>query len=656
MQDRSLIMKIGWGVLIVCVLTCVGLGVWLFGNGKKPEEKQPETTQAAPKKNYKHLSALYEVINKQKNLDLDKELGNDCTFEKACTKLNPYGLSPLSGIIKFDTEEEQEVKVFINDIYFTTMEKTKNHVIPIYGLYEDKNNIVRLVMGDKEAKYNFKTEKSNIKYNLNVTKNLTKNTANNLIFMEGSFYTGLTGWDYQGNLRFYLTEMFKMDVEWLENGHFIVGVDIGNDLDGYKANDRDVGFVEMDYLGKIYNYYIVQNGFDFESQILSNGNYLIGGGNTAIYFTNQLVYELDPKTNKVVSSLDVTKAIRDVDPEFDTLKSGQGMGKNGFYYDETTKEIVISMRQSNALISLNYETGKINWIITTKNNKFFSNPVWKDYIIEADFEPLGQHSPQILGNGLYAFYDNKYDRVDSPTEVLTQKDNSSEAIIFKIENRVAKTVWNSNKLKFKYFTQKFGYFRVDENNNKYIDFGWVLHDEIYKEGNVFQNYEGDVKATYGVYVEINADNKIVFEGICEEGKYRIFKHDLYLPTTRNINLKELTIYNNMPLDDYETIEVNKSDMDNALEYINYFEFTENTFYTDLDFTNVKKLDLVFVNYDDEKKAYNFNYFDKDKSSVTNKTFNIKLPTGVYKFFIVVDGKYYYTNNTYSFEEYERITQ
>ena len=655
MDERKTLITICKVTLVLVVLVMAGIGVWLFSNKKKPEEKEPEK-KPETKIVYKHLSALYTVINNQKNLDLDKELGTNCTFEKACTKLNPYGISPLSGIIKFDTEEEYEVKVFINDIYFTTMEKTKNHVIPVYGLYEDKINVVRLVMNGREASYNFKTAKSNIEYKLDVKKNLTKNGSNNLIFMEGSFYTGLTGWDYQGNLRFYLTELFKMDVEWLENGHFIVGVDIGNDLDGYKANDRDVGFVEMDYLGKIYNYYIVRNGFDFESQILSNGNYLIGGGNTAIYFTNQLVYELDPKTNKVVSSLDVTKVIRDIDSEFDTLKSGQGMGKNGFYFDEKTREIVISMRQSNTLISINYDTAKVNWIITTKDNKFFNKPVWKDYILEANFEPKGQHSPQILGDHTYAFYDNGYDRVDSPTEVLTMKDKSSEAIIFKVEGKKAVQIWNSNKLKFKYFTQKFGYFRVDKDNNKYIDFGWVLHDEIFKEGNVFQNYEGDVSATYGVYIELDDKDQIVFEGVCEEGKYRIFKHDLYLPTTKNINLKELKIFNNMPLDEYETITVDQNVTANALEFINYYEFTENTFYTDFDFTNVKKLDLVFVNYDDVSKAYSFNYFDKDKSSVTNKTFNIKLPTGVYRFYIVVDGKYYYTTNTYSFEEYERITE
>lgn len=644
-------------IISFSIIILFGAGmIFLLDDGPKPEEPDQTTAYKPSGKSYTHLSALYEVINHQKDLNWDKELGSNCTFKRACTKLNPYGISPLSAIIKFDTEKDEEVKVFINDVYFTTMEKTKNHIIPIYGLYEDTVNYVRLVMGTQDVTYSFKTAKSPINYPLMITKNETKNTANDLIFMEGSFYTGLTGWDYQGNLRFYLTEMFKMDVEWLDNGHFIVGVDIGNDLDGYKANDRYVGFVEMDYLGKIYNYYIVKNGFDFESQILSNGHYLIGGGNRAIYFTNQIVYELDPKTNKVVSSIDLTQIIRDIDPHFDTTKSGQGMGKNGFWYDEKTSELVVSMRQLNALVSFNYKSGKINWIITTKNNKFFSNAVWKKYIISADFEPLGQHSPQILGNGLYAFYNNNYDRIDPPKEVLSQKDNSSEAVIFKVEGNKATTVWNSNKLHFKYFTQKFGYFRVDTKTNyKYIDFGWNLHENHFEEGNVFQNYEGDVAATYAAYIELNDKDEVIFRATCEEGKYRIFKHKLYNSLTKNINLKELKIFNNMTMDLYEPLVVNSNSINDAMEWINYFEFTENTFYTDYELDNISKLDLVFINFDNEKNAFIYNYYDKSKSSVTNKTFNLKLPKGVYKFYIVVDGKYYYTDHTYMFEDYERIT-
>ncbi len=653
MEEKKKSSKMGI-LCAIAILLIAGLCVLLVFN-KNKDEKKPEDK---PKDNtkYTHLSALYKVINHQKDLDLDKMLGTNCTFERACTKLNPYEISPLSAIIKFDTDEETEIKVFINEVYFTTMEKSTKHVIPIYGLFEDKVNKVRLVNdAGKEAEYQFKTAKSNIEYPIMVDVNKTTNGANDLVFYEGSFYTGLTGWDYQGNLRFYLTELFKMDVEWLPNGHFIVGVDIGNDLDGYKANDRDVGFVEMDYLGKVYNYYILQNGFDFESQILSNGNYLIGGGNTAIYFTNQIVYELDPKTGKVVSSVDITKAIRDIDPEFDVAKSGQAMGKNGFYLDEKTRELVVSMRQSNALLSINYDTAKINWIITTKNNKYYSKDVWKPYLLDADFEPLGQHSPQILGNNTYAFYDNKYDRVDTPTDVLTKKDSTSEAVIFKIENGRAITIWNSNNIFRHYFTQKFGYFRVDEKNYKYIDFGWNLHDEEYKEGNVFQNYEGNVPGTYLVYVELDDKDHILYQARCEEGKYRVFKHQLYLDKTNNIDLKELTIYNNMPLDKYDTVTIKEEDIKDAMEWINYFEFTENTFYTDYDTTEAKKLDLVFINFDDSSKAYSFNYFDKEKGTPANKTFNIKLPDGVYKFYIVIDGKYYYTNTTYSFEEYERIT-
>ena len=57
------------------------------------------------------------------------------TLEDPYIMVNPYGISPLSALIIFETTDEVSVSVSINDLYVTTVEPTTSHIIPIYGLY-----------------------------------------------------------------------------------------------------------------------------------------------------------------------------------------------------------------------------------------------------------------------------------------------------------------------------------------------------------------------------------------------------------------------------------------------------------------------------------------------------------------------------------------
>ena len=90
----------------------------------------------------KHTALLEQVSNQKainEKLDKIKE-SKQYTIEKPYIELNPYKISPLSAIIIFQTEDEVEVEVSINGDTATKMEKTKKHVIPIYGLFEDYEN------------------------------------------------------------------------------------------------------------------------------------------------------------------------------------------------------------------------------------------------------------------------------------------------------------------------------------------------------------------------------------------------------------------------------------------------------------------------------------------------------------------------------------
>ena len=206
-------------------------------------------------------TALLEQVSSQKEINerLKKiEDSSKYTFESAYVELNPYKISPLSAIIIFQTKEEKEVKVYLNGELSTTMEKSKKHTIPIYGLYDDYLNIITLEIDDEQVEYQILTEESCLTYPLDVIERTSYANKNNIYFTVASYETYLTGWDIDGNLRFYLTVDNRMDVEWLDNGHFLIGTSQGQFAENF------VGFVEMDYLGKIYNYYTMDNGYSFE--------------------------------------------------------------------------------------------------------------------------------------------------------------------------------------------------------------------------------------------------------------------------------------------------------------------------------------------------------------------------------------------------------
>lgn len=566
------------------------------------------------------------------------------TFESAYVELNPYKISPLSAIIIYTSKTNEEVEVYINDTFSTKMESTKKHIIPIYGLYEDRENTVKLVVDDKEVEYTIKTEASNIEYPLNVeVSSLELNDE--IYFLEGSMETGLTGWDKEGNLRFYLTELLKMDVEWLDNGHFIVGTDQGNDEDGYLALDRYVAFVEMDYLGKIYNYYVMPNGYDFESQVLSDGTIMIGGGNTPIYFDEQVVYTFDTENKEITSLVNLSQIIKGIDENFDPAKLGPLSGKNGFYYNEETNELVVSFRNLNALISFNYIDETINWVFTDPENTYFQNEVWEEYFLQSTFYPHGQHSPQILANGDIAYFDNNYDRVNVPTTISEHKGEQSEAIIIRITDKKVKLVWSSKSVNEGYLTQKYGLFRVLDNGNKLIDFGWIVNEELYNDKTItFQDLEGSVANTHGVFLELDSNDNILFKASCEEGKYRIFKHVIYNDTTSNISLTQLGMYNGLVADTLEEKTTNDVDLDETVEWINSLEFTQNTFYTDFDIKETDEVKLYFVNKGG--KISILTYKSKDSTQI-NRVFNVIL-NGKYALYIDINGVIYDTKKVIQF--------
>jgi hypothetical protein len=595
----------------------------------------------------KEVSLLLDQVNDQKDINakLDKiSLSKTYTFSNPYVELNPYGISPLSAIIIFNTSESTEVEVYINDDSYTKMESSISHVIPIYGLLEDYDNVIRMVINGEESIVNIKTDKSNINYPLNVE--YASSTLNNetLYFTTASYETYFTGWDIEGNLRFYLTVDNRMDVEWLDNGHFLIGVSQG------QSREQFIGFVEMDYLGKIYNYYTLENGYSFEFQILSDGTYMLAGGDKAVYMDHQMVYQIDPSNGNKLSELDIYEVIKAIDPDFKDKFLGASVIRNGFYYNEETNELLVSFRDINTIFSFNYKNKTLNWVFVDPDNEEFSSSVWDDYKIEVESGryPLAQHTPQITKDGYIAFFNNGYDRykvytLNQSDAVSDFSDAYSSCEVYKIEDKKAKLVWSYDNNK-SLFSIKYGLFRYNDDDTKLMNFGYILTDEYRSNSsNSIKASENLIDSMYAMIIELDSEDNVIFKATSDEGKFRVFKHNLYNETTENVSLTTLNIYNTIEDDKLSTTNIKDVNLDNAEEWIYTFELTDNTLTTNYSITETDKLDIYFVN--SKGKIYILNYKNSNNTNA-NRIFNLSIPNDKYKVYVSLNDILYKIDNVY----------
>ena len=578
------------------------------------------------------------LVEQEKINDEIKNISNSnkYNFDNPKVMVNPFKISPLTALIIFNTDVDTSISVNVNNEYCFETEVSSNHLIPIYGLYENKRNIVTLKQSNMDEKIvEIITDKSSNINELNVIKTRS-GSVNDLYFMTSPVGTSASAYDKNGNLKWYLTEKFTMDFEWLDNGHFLVGIKESD------VSDRKIGFVEMDYLGKIYNYYVLKHGYEFEFQALKNGNYMLCGGDSAIFYDKAWIYEIDINGN-VVSHLDLYDVFTSVDSDFDKSKLNYKMIRNAFYYNEDTKEIVISLRGLNSVVSINYETKEINYIFAPKG--IYSDKFDKYMVdLKSGRYPLGIHSVFMTEYGYVGFINNGYDRfngfeVGGIDDVSHYKDCYSSVEIYDIKDKKANLVWSFDADK-KIFTHQYGSFNI-YGNTKLINFGWTLKDEYRKkEDATLSESEKNTDNTYAKIFEINEEDEIIFEATIEDGKYRIFKHSLYLDIIDDFDYSSSNFYNTMSISNIETIKTKSIEdkLNKAYLFENNITFTKYSLDTDFIFDTYDSVEILLV---DKKNSYKVKYKEENKKVIKN--LNIDLKKGEYALYLIINDIYFKTN-------------
>ena len=217
---------------------------------------------------------LSDMVREQKKMNEEfakAKKNKSFTFENPYIKQNPYGINPLSALIIFTTDENLKTKITINGNEVTTMEATKQHVVPVYGLYANFENEVTLELSDGSkrtyeiitAPYN--DDLGDIRLNRYVKKNqflmvvgdLNKNDSN------------LRGFDYYGNLLLYLDLDYINGVSYYKN-RIYVSYNSAN----ANTNGLETLKLEMDYLGQIYSISNKTDDINKKSNLDINGPYI----------------------------------------------------------------------------------------------------------------------------------------------------------------------------------------------------------------------------------------------------------------------------------------------------------------------------------------------------------------------------------------------
>ena len=400
--------------------------------------------------NKEEVDVIASLVTKQENI----ENGIDTkgyTLENPNVILNPYEISPLTALIIFDTDEEVSPKVTIKgkdelSTYTHTFEKSKKHYLPIYGLYPGYNNEVIIECNGKTETIYIQTENlpSDFILPTDVIANKEKLT-NDLYFFTPSSSGYTCAYDVNGDVRWYLTTNALWEINRLENGHLLISTERLINSPYYMT-----GLYEMDLLGKIYTEYSLEGGYHHDYFEMENGNLLIASDD----FYNEegtvedYIVELDRNTGKIVKTFDLKDILNMEDGQSENWSSYDWFHNNSVWYDKETNSITLSGRHQDAVINIDYNTGKLNWIIGDPTN-------WSEEYQKYFFTPVGdnfewqwsQHAAMITPEGYVFILDNGNNKSKIKEEYVNAENSYTRGVMYKIDttNMTIEQIWQYGK-------------------------------------------------------------------------------------------------------------------------------------------------------------------------------------------------------------------
>lgn len=601
-------------------------------------------------KDVKELSAYDEIFQEQEKVDKKiKKWSNDASFTLDQPKviLNPYKISPLTAIIIFKTKNEDSVDVSINDKVSFTTEKSKKHIIPIYGLFANYDNSVQLKINNDKKNLTIKT--AAYKGDPITVEKTSKEIKDNLYFLSPNFVDDCIV-NGEGKVVWYLDGDYAGDIEFLDNGHFYIS-DPNQGFNGVKINYSS--FLEMDYMGKIYKQWITEYGLHHELVPLDNNKMLVLGAKDNSPFYDSIIYLMDLKTGKVLDYIDMYQFLHDIDPELiDSLGDNFDLVNNSADYNEKTGELLISLRGLNSLMKLNFKTKEIEWIF---GDKEFWGDKFSKYLLKVKDDTRylgGQHSAFYTKDGLIAVHNNDIDQFDLSNNNLSYyKDRYTSCDLLKVDekNKTIETVWQYTANK-EQFSNVAGHMELLDNDNKLITYGWSMKEEAYKKAN--QVIYTDPAYKNGVVIQLDENDEEIFKITMPGLIYRTFKiNSFYNDKISNYEILEFERINGTKIGG-KTLKTRKisNKLKKAKKFAGKVNIKTNRAYIDYEFKKKDAVELVLAN-NNKSIIYTYKKENKEAPSSFNSGMAskmINMPTGRYRVFIRINDIYYDTEKIVEF--------
>lgn len=453
------------------------------------------------------------------------------TLDDPNVVLNPYEISPLTALVIFETDEEVSPEVTIHGdsdltTYTHTFAKGTEHYLPIYGLYAGRENKVTIKCGDEEKELTIKTDELPDDFILptSVKKDESK-LSNDLYFYTPSSSGYTAAYDVNGDVRWYLTESAIWEINRLDNGRLLVSTERLAEVPYYST-----GLYEMDMLGKIYTEYSLPGGYHHDYYEMENGNLLVASNdfNNDSGTVEDYVVEIDRKTGNIVKTFDLKDILKMTDGKSENWIEYDWFHNNSVWYDKKTNSITLSGRHQDAVINIDYDTGKLNWILGDPEG-------WSDEYQKYFFKPVGdnfewqwsQHAAMITPEGYVFLFDNGNNKSKNEKNYVKAEDSYSRGVMYKIDTdkMTIEQVWEYGKKRGSDFYSPY------ISDVDYLDKNhYIVHSGgiSYKDGKI-QNQPAGLAGSDTLKsdtVEL-LDDEVIFEMVLPTNTYRVEKMSLY---------------------------------------------------------------------------------------------------------------------------------
>lgn len=400
---------------------------------------------------YEHIP---NIVTRQDELEkafLAKFEAGNYTLENPLVILNPYEIAPLTAMVLFNTPVASEATIIVKgkqhpgDIQHI-FPSTKKHILLVYGLYADYENSVEIILSNSERNtVTIQTEPLLPQVPIATSiKTTSQYMGNNIVFLTAAMRSMPVGYDYAGDIRWYANINFAFDLKRMTNGHILIGTERLVKLPYFTS-----GLYEMAFSGKIFKEFTLPSGYHHDQFVMEDGNILVLTFDFYSSTVEDVCVLIDSRTGEIIKKWDYKSVLPQNVAGSGSQDEHDWFHNNAVWYDKRTNSLTFSGRHQDAVINLDFETGKLNWILGDPEgwpqemvDKYFFTPGGEDFAWQYE-----QHACVILPDGDVMLFDNGHFRSKNKENYWQNQDNFSRAVRYRIDTQkmTIKQIWQYGK-------------------------------------------------------------------------------------------------------------------------------------------------------------------------------------------------------------------